>query len=83
MPTIHGESELTIPSGTQPGQSFRLKGQGVATNRGNGDEYVDIKVEIPKKISEKDRELYEQLRNQEATKSESPFERFKNFFTGK
>ena len=83
VPTIHGESELNIPSGTQPGQSFRLKGQGIPYGRGNGDEYVDIKVEIPKKLNEKDRELYEQLRNQEATKAESPFERFKNFFTGK
>lgn len=83
VPTIHGETELNIPGGTQPGQSFRLKGQGVPYGRGIGDEYVEVKVEIPKKVSEKDRELYEQLREQSESKSETPFERFKNFFTGK
>lgn len=86
VPTVDGDAELNIPAGTQPGQRFRLKGKGVpyGNNRGAGDQYVDIRVEIPKKVSERDRGLYEQLRNNpEAAKADSPFERFKNFFSGK
>ena len=83
VPTVHGDVELEIPAGTQPGQQFRLKGKGVPYGMGAGDEFVDIKVEIPKRISEKDRDLYEQLRTSAEAKADSPFERFKKFFSGK
>ena len=79
VPTVYGDVELKIPEGTQPGQTFRLKGKGIAPARGvTGDEYVDIKVEIPRKISRKERELYEQLRSGVAP--ESPLEKLKNKF---
>lgn len=77
VPTVHGNVDLKIPEGTQPNQKFRLKGKGVKSRSGTGDEYVEIKVEIPKKVSKKERELYEQLRGEA---SESPFEKFKNKF---
>lgn len=81
IPTVHGEVELKIPEGTQPGQKFRLKGKGVTSRSGTGDEYVEIKVQIPKKLTERQRELYEQLRgNDTAKKAESPFEKFKSHF---
>ncbi len=64
VPTVYGNVDLVIPEGTQPGQRFRLKGKGVKSRTGQGDEFVDIKVEIPKKLSKAERELYEQLRNQ-------------------
>jgi molecular chaperone DnaJ len=80
VPTVNGAVDLKIPAGTQPGQKFRLKGKGVTSRSGTGDEYVEIKVEIPRKISEKERELYEQLRGQMAAKPESAFEKFKNHF---
>lgn len=83
VPTVHGDVELNIPGGTQPGARFQLRNQGVPYGKKTGDEFVDIKVEIPKKVSDKDRELYEQLRDNDAAKADSPFERFKNFFTGK
>ncbi len=83
VPTVHGDVELDIPAGTQPGQRFRLKGQGVPYGKGTGDQYVNVDVEIPKKVSEKDRELYEQLRDNAQAKADSPFERFKKFFSGK
>ncbi len=61
--TVHGEVTLKIPAGTETGQTFKIKGHGV-TKVGSsmkGDHYVKIKVEIPKRISRKEKELYEQL----------------------
>lgn len=77
VPTVYGDVELKIPEGTQPNTKFRLKGKGVQTQRGTGDEYVEVTIEIPRKLSRKERELYEQLRKGQ---KESPFERFKNSF---
>ena len=78
VPTVHGDVELVIPEGTQPGQKFRLKGKGVHSARlGQGDEFVEVKVEIPKHVSKKERELYEEIRTGEHI---SPFERFRNKF---
>ncbi len=77
VPTVNGDVELKIPEGTQPNTKFRLKGQGVKSRRGQGDEFVEVRIEIPKKVSRKDRELYEKLRNGQG---ESPFDRFKKAF---
>lgn len=57
--TVHGPVELTIPEGTQPEQVFRLKGKGMpvtGTSR-RGNHYVTVHVEIPKKLSRREREL--------------------------
>ncbi|MCH4284566.1 MULTISPECIES: molecular chaperone DnaJ [Bacillota] len=79
VPTVYGDVELTIPAGTQYGQQFRLKGKGVKSPRGGqGDQYVEVKVEIPTKISRDERELYEKIKNKK--EHESPFEKFKNAF---
>ncbi len=53
------EKELPIPAGTQPGTEFRIKNRGVSymRGRGRGDQYIIINIEIPKKISEKQKEL--------------------------
>jgi len=67
IPTVDGDVELTIPSGTQSGKIFRLRGRGFprlrsdGTNSGRGDQLVHITVEIPKKINEEQRLLFEQL----------------------
>ncbi|HVP07444.1 MAG TPA: DnaJ C-terminal domain-containing protein [Candidatus Acidoferrum sp.] len=50
---------LTIPPGTQPGTILRLKGQGLSVNGVQGDQYVEIKVSIPKDLTEKQRKLLE------------------------
>ena len=68
---------MTIPEGTQPNTRFVLRGKGVKTRNGQGDQYVEVTVEIPKKLSRKEKELYEQLRSGQ---SESAFDRFKNAF---
>lgn len=80
VPTVYGDVELTIPAGTQHGTQFRLRGKGVKAARGTGqgDQYVEVKVEIPTKLSREERDIYEKLKN--SKKSESPFEKFKKAF---
>jgi len=63
IPTLEGPTELKIPSGTQPGQIFTLKGKGVPRLQGSGrgDQYVRVNVEIPAKISKKQKQLLEEF----------------------
>lgn len=63
VPTLDGEEKLRIPSGTQPGKIFKLKGQGVPYLRrnGRGDQLVIVNVAIPEKLSKEQRDLFEQL----------------------
>ena len=80
VPTVSGDVSLNIPSGTQPNTKFRMRGKGVKDLRSSryGDQYVEIKIEIPKKLNKSEKDLYESLRKQD--KSESPFQRFKKAF---
>jgi len=61
--TIHGKVKLKIPAGTQSGKVFKLKEYGVQKLKSEekGDQYVKINVEIPTKLSRKEKELYAQL----------------------
>ena len=79
VPTAYGDVELTVPAGTQPGQQLRLKGYGIKSLRSDnvGDQYVDIQIEIPKKLTREEKELYEKLANR---KKESVFDKFKKNF---
>jgi molecular chaperone DnaJ len=63
VPTLLSKAKLKIPAGTQPDTVLRLRGQGMprARWRGNGDQLVQIKVEVPKKLTRQQRELLEQL----------------------
>lgn len=69
VPTINGEEKLTIPSGTQSGKVFRLRGKGVprldrsgrGTHVGRGDQHVIIQVAIPKKLTEEQEQLFQDL----------------------
>src|SRR5690606_6180417 len=63
VPTIDGTTKLTIPSGTQPGKVFTLKNKGVPHVRssGRGDQLVVINVEIPTRLTNEQRQLFEQL----------------------
>ena len=69
VPTVDGVIDLQMPAGTQPGTTLRAEGKGAPKlNNVNvrGSHYVKVKVEIPQKISNKERELVQQLK--EATK---------------
>jgi curved DNA-binding protein len=61
--TMDGNIKLNIPAGTQPEQVFRLAGRGmpnVKTPNQKGDLYVRLKVQIPKYLSVKQRELLDE-----------------------
>jgi len=61
--TFDGKIKLNIPAGTQPEQVFRLAGRGmphVKNPNDKGDMYVRLKVQIPKYLSAKQRELLEE-----------------------
>lgn len=60
---IGDEIELRIPPGTQEGTAFRFRGKGQQTRRGRGDLTVVVHIDIPKRLSREQRELYEQLKN--------------------
>lgn len=59
-----GNLVLTIPAGTQPGQLFKLRGQGMPSLKGggHGDLFVRIKVQLPRNLSAHQKELIEQMR---------------------
>ena len=61
--TVHGECKLTIPAGTQSGETFRLKGQGAPRlgRQGRGDQIVAVHVETPRRLSKRSRELLQEL----------------------
>ncbi len=85
--SIDGKSSLRIPEGTQTGTSFRLREKGMpdVRGRGRGDQYVRVKVIIPTRLSEKEKELFMELakthgEDRSASKSESKnlFEKIKD-----
>ena len=59
VPTIHGEVAMTIKPGTQSGATLRLAGKGVKSSRGQGDQYVTVKVVTPRKLNEEQRKAME------------------------
>lgn len=62
VPTLEGNVRLKVPAGTQPGQRFRLRQRGLPTTSGRrGDLYVEIQVTVPKKLTEREREIWNQL----------------------
>jgi len=63
VPTLQDEEELVIPAGTETGDVFRFKGRGVPYLRraGQGDQLIVITIAIPQVLSEKQRELFEEL----------------------
>lgn len=82
--TVYGTTTIHIDAGTQPGTILRVKGQGVKGLSGKvGDEYVHLNIIIPKKLSNKERELYEQLAGESDLKVSEKKSKFKDFFTKK
>lgn len=79
VPTAHGKVRLKIPSGTQTGTTFRLRGKGVPHLRGNGtgDQHVIVKVIVPKKLDDKQKEI---LREFASTTGDKVDEQTSGFF---
>ena len=63
VPTLDGPVTLKVPGGTQPGTVMRVKGRGVPAGAKHavGDLLVTVAVELPKKLSKKQRALVEEL----------------------
>ncbi len=78
VPTLSGPIKYRIPEGTQPGTEFRIKGQGIQQLRGSGkgDLVLKVKVEIPRRLTNKQKDL---LRDFEATTSDREYDNRKNF----
>jgi molecular chaperone DnaJ len=88
IPLLEGKDTLKVPAGTQPNHVFRLKGKGLPELRSGymGDLHVEVKIEVPKKLSEEQEELLRQLAELEHTEvtphRKTWFEQLKDYFTG-
>lgn len=69
VPTLDGDEPLEIPAGTQPGKVFRLRNKGVprldrsgrGAPMGRGDQHVIIQVAVPKRLTDEQKELFQEL----------------------
>ena len=61
VPTLMGDTNVRVAPGTQSGTIIRLKGKGIRSNFGKGNQLVHINVRIPEKLTRKQRELIEEL----------------------
>lgn len=81
VPTIDGgRSKVKIPSGTQSGKQFRLKGKGMPILRDDdyGDLYLEINVIIPEYLSKEQKELLEKFKSIEDLNNNSEVKSFIN-----
>ncbi len=94
IPTVDGDVELAVPAGTQTGRVFRLRGKGIprlrsdGSNSGRGDQLVYVQVDIPTKLSDEQRLLFEKLAAtmggevQPQRNGKGFFDRVMDFFAG-
>ncbi len=63
IPTLEGDVKFTLPAGTQPNETFRMKGKGIQklNGVGKGDQFVTIIVDVPKSVSSEQKELLKQF----------------------
>ena len=71
VPVLRGRATLTIPAGTQPGQQLHLRGKGMPSLRGrnHGDAIYQVAIEVPTRLSSRQRELLEEF--QQVSKDDS------------
>lgn len=79
VPTLEGKVEYHVHEGTQPGDMFRLKGKGIPHihGRGRGDEFVKVSIEIPRSLSQEQKEA---LRRFDEIPHEKNYQKRKSFF---
>ena len=68
VPTLDGKVKMKVPAGTQPGKVMRLKGKGFPDlNRyGRGDQHVVIKLEVPTRLTDRQKELLAEFESESA-----------------
>ena len=66
VPTIDAEAMVSVPPGSSSGQRLRLKGKGLPGRGGGapGDLYAVLRIVVPKTLSDRERDLFEQLRKE-------------------
>ena len=71
VPTIDGKVEYTMPAGTQPGTVFRMRGKGIqaVNGRGRGDQFVKVTLEVPKNLSDHQKELLRKLEDSDTAQN--------------
>jgi curved DNA-binding protein len=57
VPTLDGTAKVKLPAGSSCGRRLRLRGEGL----GDGDLYARVRIDVPKKLTKTERELFEQL----------------------
>lgn len=84
--TLDGKVELKIPEGTQNGTTFRMKGRGIPylKGHGRGEHYVKVKLTVPTRLTNEQRELFKKLAASFGEKVESDdkgfIDKFKDAF---
>lgn len=79
VPTLDGKVKYKIPEGTQSGTVFRLRGKGIQHLRSSqrGDQLIRVNVEVPKKLSDKQKDLLKDFAKETGVEVN---EQSKNFF---
>ena len=86
VPTLNGTTTVEVKAGTQPAEVLRVRGEGLPhVNRQNarGDLYVHFRIEVPGKLSKRERELLEELAEEagvNANEHHSVFDRVRELF---
>ena len=86
VPSLNGTKQLKIPAGTQNGNVFRIKGEGLPDlrTRRQGDELVRVMIEIPKNLTSKQEKLLREFADSEDSKvlpeSKGFFDKLKKYF---
>ncbi|MDO5057044.1 MAG: molecular chaperone DnaJ [Lautropia sp.] len=87
VPTLGGSAEIELPEGVQPGKVFRLRGKGIKGLRSAqpGDLYAHISVEVPVRLTDKQKQMLRELEQSLSDAKHSPQtrswkDRLKEFF---
>ena len=72
VPTLEGKVKMRVPNGTQSGKVFRLRGKGLPVfgGYGKGDQLVEVIVEVPEQLTEKQKALVRELARELGTESQ-------------
>jgi molecular chaperone DnaJ len=88
VPTISGRARVKIAPGTQPGKVLRLRGKGLPSTDGygTGDELINIMVYVPENLNDKEKQIFESLKDCERVKPNDSdkhriFSKLKHIFT--
>ena len=86
VPTLKGKTIMKVPTGTQQDKVLRLKGLGFPSLKGQqtGDHIFNVKIEIPTKLSSKQKQLLEEFAKESGmtadTEGDGFFDKMKTFF---